>query len=184
MSETKPSLLATSAPPSKRDGPDYRDTTQLEAVKVPPNALEALLYEVKALRADVAAVREDAIVENKWRGLVDQRFDAVARRFESFEGRLEGVEQRQNSGSERAKSFSDEQASILARLDAVEANQVTAAEERATTAAYVKEIRDTVVTAASKTSRFVSHPKVVFVGKVIFALAAAYSAAHGLKVLP
>jgi hypothetical protein len=68
-------------------------------------------------------------------------------------------------------------ANVITRLGTVEENQTKAAEERASTAAMVKEVRDTVVGVAT-------NKKVVFIGKVLFGIAVAYSAAHGLKVLP
>jgi hypothetical protein len=107
MSTTKPSLPAVSPPPSKRDGPEYYDTTKIPAVKVPTNTMEAVLYELRAVRGDLAIIREEAQVTNQRLGLVERRLDEVERRAET--------------GSVRAKSMTEDNAkqdAAIAQLSA------------------------------------------------------------------
>jgi len=151
----------------EKDGPRYIATKKIPRVEVPGNTLDAVLHEMRALRAETANM-----------------FVEISTRFTRVEDQLDAHEVRLNSGSIRARTESDVNlkqdsalSSLITRMDGVEANQRAAAEERAETAKYVKEVRDTIIGVAT-------NKRVLFVGKVLFALAVAYSGLHGLQVLP
>ena len=152
--------------------PPQPTTKQLPKVEVPQDQMTVVIQELRAIRTDIGLVANDV-------SLVKERVRLV-------EVRVGSVEDQQKSNSIRARVDTESQvnlkqdaaiANVITRLDSVEANQQSAAKERADTAAMVKEVRDTVVGVAT-------NKKVLFVGKVLFFAAAAYSAAHGLKVLP
>lgn len=179
----------------KRDGPEYHDTKQIPRVVVPGNTLDAVLTEVRAMR-DESRVSNQELTEKV--DTLSLNVDALQHdakdtrlRLGRMERELDEVKDRQANNSVRVRGESEVNlkqdsaiAEVVTKVRAIEENQAKAAEERAETAEYVKEIRDTVVKSASSVKTFFTHPKVVFVGKTIFALAVAYSAAKGIKVVP
>lgn len=75
-------------------------------------------------------------------------------------------------------------ANVITRLATVEENQEAAKLERAETAANVVAIKDAVVKSSGVVVGVLTNPKVVWFAKFVFAVAALYSAAHGLGVAP
>lgn len=152
-------------------GPDYISTKQIPKVEVPGSQLDAVLSEVRAMRSEQA----EAKGENA------NLFIQVFTRLDRLESQPPPT-----NGSLRAKVDTTSQenreqdaaiASVVIRLGTVEENQTKAAKERATTAEDVKAIKDAIVGT-------LTNKKVLFVGKILFAAAVAYSGLHGLKVLP
>jgi hypothetical protein len=182
MNDEKPPNPAT-----KPSMPKQPETTKLPAMTD------------RALLEDLARVVKDGFREQSVRAdAQDERLDKIERqvdiavqdgrennkRITTLEVRFEEKDRRDDTRSVRVRQESDVNlkqdaaiANVITRLGTVEENQTKAAEERASTAAMVKEVRDTVVGVAT-------NKKVVFIGKVLFGIAVAYSAAHGLKVLP
>lgn len=172
MSETKPSVPAVRPPEPKT----VRD------LEIPPPWAIALSEKVIDGFAGVDA-RLDG-VESNVSILVDDKKTMNERlsRIESW--RDSEVTARLNANSERVRGESHTNlkqdaviSQVVTRLDAVEANQTKAADERASTAEDVKAIKNAVV-------GVVTNKKVILVGKALFTLAAAYLAAKGIKVIP
>lgn len=151
--------------------PDQPKTKEIPAV-VPqvPATLDAVLREVRETRHAVTAV-VDQVSE------LNERVRQVEVSVEQSTARVNVQSLKVRGTSENDLRQDAAIAELVVRTAAIETNQGAAAKERADTAAMVKEVRDTVVGVAT-------NKKVIFVGKVLFALAVAYSAAHGLKVVP
>jgi len=180
MSDTKPSQRAV--------GPEYHDTTEMPAVRVSGNTLEAVLLELRALRSEQSDTRKELKADIQ---LVSSELKIVQGRTKLVEDRLEHLEKASDSTKTHAKANTENDlkqdaaiASVIVRLDAVEQNQKDAAQERAATAKNVQDIRNAVVKTATGLAAFFDHPKVNLVGKAIFVLAAGYLAGKGIKVLP
>lgn len=163
MPETKPSQAAVR--------PETKDTVAME----PPPAWAIALSEkvndgFRAVRADVALVANDVTILRD-RVVVIERWKLD----------VEDRQAKHSGGLTRESQVNEEQnaviAKVLNRIEAIEANQETAAKERADTAAKVDAIYDSVV-------GVIKNPKVKFVGRVLFGIAMAYAAAKGIKVLP
>jgi hypothetical protein len=180
MSDTQPSQRAIALKP------DEKPTVEMAP---PPAWAVELSKRVVDGFASVEA-RLDTVETNVTILVDDKR--SVNDRLSRIETWKENeVNARLSANSERVRGESSvnlKQDAVISTLvtdvAAVKEAQATAATERAETAAAVKEIRDTVVTTASGLAKFFKHPKVVFVGKAVFTLAAAYMAAKGIKVLP
>ncbi len=107
----------------------------------------------------------------------NQRITRLEIKFEEEQKRAETTSIWKKTASQVDAQHDAAIGELVTKVTSIEVNQVAAAEERASTAKLVQEIRDTVVGVAT-------NKKVIFVGKVLFGLAVAYSAAHGLKVVP
>ncbi len=119
--------------------------------------------EVRLVSADVASLSERVIIIEKWKVEADERAT-------------------KHSGGARQLSTSDASqdaaiAKIMIDVSDVKTDITQLKKSQADQTEMISIIYDTVVKVAT-------NKKVIFVGKVIFALAIAYSAAHGLKVLP
>ncbi len=197
MSDTMPSQRAATLP-----GPEHHDTTEMPAVKVQSNVLDAVLAEVRALRTE-AKESSQSLNErvDSLAGSVDSLANSVEvlqydgkdtrLRIGRMERELDEVKDRQTNTSIRIREPSQHDLEAQAAL--AEAKIALIAEKEAREA-LAKEVAETKVmlaennenTAAIKGALVgvIKNPKVIFVGKVIFALAAMYSAAKGIKVLP
>lgn len=91
--------------------------------------------------------------------------------------RVRGTSENDMKQDSAIASIVTELATVKADVGAVKTNQEKAAEERADTAKMMTEVRDAVV-------GVVTNKKLIFVGKVLFGIAVAYSAAHGIGVVP
>jgi hypothetical protein len=158
--------------------PAQPSTVQLPAV--PPWAIE-LTRSVKDGFQGVNA-RLDTVETNL--DLQGQQGVDLGKRMTTLETRVGNIEERQNTGSLRVKQESQTNLNQDAAIAQIITEQAEAKKRDTATQAAVaqntritQEIRDVVVGVAT-------NKKVIFVGKVLFGLAMAYAAAHGLKVLP
>lgn len=106
----------------------------------------------------------------KWRGEMDAWREEV-------DGRL-------RAGSIRAKEPSQHDVEIRAELSEERKAREALALKVADIETKTDEQTKALARIESAVTGFFKNPKVIFVGKVIFALAVAYSGAKGLKVLP
>lgn len=147
--------------------PPQPTTKQLPAVTVPQNQIDAILVEVRQANTSL--------------GLLTGQVRSVEARMGGVESRVAELEQRQDKSSIRAQEPSQHdlaaQTAIAEEKRAREERDEQLAKDLAEVKAKVAAIYDTVV-------GVVTNKKVIFVGKVVFALAVAYSGLHGLKVLP
>lgn len=166
------------------EGPRYIKTKEIPKVSVPSNTLDAVLSELREMRIEgqVRGEKVDRVYANV--EVLTNHVDVLTGRVTLVERRLDHAEERGSKhsvglarGSQTDEQHSAAIASVISRLNAVESNQASAAKERAETAAKVAAIHDSVV-------GVIRHPKVIFVGKTLFAMAMAYAAAKGIKVLP
>ncbi|HVG83521.1 MAG TPA: hypothetical protein VM820_03350 [Vicinamibacterales bacterium] len=170
MSDTKESMPAQ--PPAKAT---VRD------LEIPPAWAIAMSEKMESgfrgLRADVSMVANDV-------GLLRDRVVVLERaKLESDERasknshRVQLTSENDMAQDAKIATLFTDVAGLKTDMAAVKENQVTAAQERAETAAMVKEIKDSV-------TGFFKNPKVKFVGQLLFVLATGYAAARGIKVLP
>ncbi len=176
----------------KGPGPDYRPTSKLEQVPAWAIALTEKMNQLTTTTAtgfSSIESRLDTVESNL--DIQGGSMRELSKRMTRIEDWKDGVDSRLDQGSLRAKTTSEVDlkhesnfGTVFTRLDTqdkkletLEANQVEAAKERAETAGYVKEVRDSVV-------GVINNPKVRALAKALWGLAMAYAAAKGLKVLP
>ncbi len=135
------------------------------------DALTTLISEGFA-RQDARAERLESTVDT----LVEDG-KASNQRMTRIEVRMDGVESRATTNSMRVRATSENDLTQDAELAKEKLAREALALRVETIEGMVKEIRGAVV-------GFFTNKKVLFVGKVIFAAAVAYSGLHGLKVLP
>lgn len=159
-----------------------------ESMPAQPKTVELPKVDVASMLTTLAADMKQVLnATDKMSGDVDmlisdgrktnQRLTRVEERLDDFDGRLMRTSARVKEPSqhdlEAQRALADEIAARETLAKQVEALTASQAEQTK----MISEVKSAVV-------GVVMHPKVIFVGKVIFGLAVAYSAAHGLKVVP
>lgn len=152
--------------------PEQPKTKEIPAVSAPTPAptIAMVIQEVRSLGGIVEGLANEVI--------------ALGQRMGKMEDRQTAQSDRARAPSEHdvaaAAELAKERAAREALEKKVDAQTVLLTENTTAT----KEIRDAVVKTAGLFTRIVTHPKVVFVGKTVWAGAMLYAAAKGLKVLP
>lgn len=170
MSDTKSSMGVVR--------PEPKETVTMEP---PPTWAIALAEKVangfERVNSDMAVVKTRQELQAAQMQDLGGHIGRLDERVSKLEGRTDTASVRVRAESDVNLKQDSVIATLLTRLDVVEANQETAAKERAETAAKVAAIHDSVV-------GVIKNPKVKFVGRVLFGIAMAYAAAKGIKVLP
>jgi hypothetical protein len=177
MSDAKRPVLPPPIP--RQDPPERREPTtkEIPRVLVPGSTLDAVLYEVRAVRQDT-----DLLVGNwrsisewrgeleQWRADVDEAITRNSRRVK--EPSAHDIAAATELAKERlAREALAQKVDGLAKNDEMQNGEIAELKEMLT------DVKNAVI-------GVIRNPKVRLIGQALFLLAGAYIAAHGLKIVP
>lgn len=119
----------------KKEGPAYPPTTRLPRVEVPQNTLDAVLTEVRAMRADVHLVANDVTIIKERVRIVEMRVDDIEDRGTKHSG---GIAKTSDHNLEQDAAI----ASVIVRVDNVEKKVDTVLEKTDAQTVMLTEAKD------------------------------------------